>query len=202
VRQEESIEQISFNEFFSKGINSNIKNVLPELLLIPKKMVYVFAGGSLAQLSMDFLDSELDGTPLAKIQEVYPKKVLSFTGSDLEDSRRNEEMKDYYQVCKNDKYHSIFKASRMDYHHEDCQRRQLQEMLKFANKNDLKKQKMEMKAILFKEELGNKVVPIYTDKFLEIKGILDEQDGTADARQQYLEDKKIRLINEMIDRLG
>lgn len=202
LSQADNIQSICFEErFFSKG-DSNIKNILPELLLMPKKLVYHFEIDSLAQVSTDFLNSQLDNVPLAKLQEAHPKKVVSLVGNYVGNSRNNFKMKAYNQVCESNKYHSIFKASYVDYVNEYEQKRHLQEMLKLGNSNDLNGQKKEMDNILRKEDSSYKALSIYKNKFMKIKRTLDKQDGTADARQQYLEDKKIRLINEMIDRLG
>lgn len=187
----------------------NSIDALADLLFIPKEMTYHFDARFLSSLSVDALNTQLEVVSIDSIQKCSPKTIVPLVSDYLGNSRNDWRQRSYNAVCESPIYSKIFKASWVDMVNEREQKRHLEKMLKSTN---LHTQREEMDAALKKETLGYKALSIYGRKFTEINKILNQQlalvkqgedSGVFDAcLNDQLQDAKVKLILEMIERLS
>lgn len=189
------INRIFFDEDSQNILFTNIKKIMPELLFMPGEKVYYFGLNSLSQLSTGFLDHALNGVKVPELQKYSGKKaVVSLVSHYIGDRYDTSKMQNYKEVCQSDKYHSIFKASYVDYVNEREQGTLLLEMLNGGIPIETQLDKID--EVLRKD----KALPLYFNEFKEIQSILTTQ--LSGNNDQALEKKKLVLINAVLTRMG
>ncbi|MBA3813389.1 MAG: hypothetical protein H0X26_02680 [Alphaproteobacteria bacterium] len=195
-----------FDQTFKISRSIKIKDMIADLILIPKRMVYIFDNDTLSELSVDDLDSALKGISLDNIKKHCPKFVVpQFSNY----ARKKLISQQYMKVCKS-KYNFIFKTCAEDRGSEMKQTEHLLTMLGYKESKNLQSQGEEMELILRTE--AKKYSPLYLKEFSKISEVLKDQLDLEknlknvnffESRSEYrkLEEQKIKLINEMIERL-
>lgn len=189
---------------------STINGLLLDLLLMPGKLTYYFAGDShyhpLGYLTGDFLDEAFEkltssDTSRAEWLQTYSGKKVVVPHANCLMEYAYTHLKPYKNICCDPQYTSIFKASYVTYENENTQKKHLEEML---TTDKLDEQWKKMGEIFAKEESKFKALSPHKKAFEELRDILFKQLNSIEKNTvdyNAAEEEKRSLINDLLKRM-